>query len=318
MEDQASRRLDAPILTPPRFPVANADPHIEHDGEQATVRGETFSVAIRGGALASWVVGDRELLASPLLPHLWRAPTDNDEIRSWSGQEHKPAGRWRAQGLDVCEISATPLEVERSDRGVILHFATQAVCKAGAIAIDQSLSVFADGMLLDARFDVPEGFHDLPRIGLRAALVPGFESLSFYGEGPHETYPDRRDSGLLAVHHTTVAEAYVPYPVPQEHGHHTGLRWLSLHDDTTRVTVAAVDCAFQGAATHLPHERLESHLHACETEPDAATWLHLDAAMRGVGTASCGPDTQLAYRLGPGRYRLQVALRASAVDDAPL
>jgi beta-galactosidase len=31
--------------------------------------------------------------------------------------------------------------------------------------------------------------------------------------------------------------------------------------------------------------------------------VHLDVAHRGLGTASCGPDTLPRYRVGPGRYR---------------
>jgi len=32
--------------------------------------------------------------------------------------------------------------------------------------------------------------------------------------------------------------------------------------------------------------------------------VHLDAAHRGLGTASCGPDTLPHYRINPGRYSL--------------
>ena len=33
------------------------------------------------------------------------------------------------------------------------------------------------------------------------------------------------------------------------------------------------------------------------------TELHLDVAVRGVGTGSCGPDTRPEYRVRPGTYR---------------
>ena len=36
--------------------------------------------------------------------------------------------------------------------------------------------------------------------------------------------------------------------------------------------------------------------------------MTFDAAHRGLGTASCGPDTLPAYRLGPGVYRWSWAL----------
>ena len=39
-----------------------------------------------------------------------------------------------------------------------------------------------------------------------------------------------------------------------------------------------------------------------ELTPRAETVIYFDVAHRGLGTASCGPDTLPEYRLGPGRY----------------
>ena len=43
--------------------------------------------------------------------------------------------------------------------------------------------------------------------------------------------------------------------------------------------------------------------HIGELRPQATTIVHLDAAHRGLGTASCGPDTLPRYLVGPGTYR---------------
>jgi beta-galactosidase len=37
--------------------------------------------------------------------------------------------------------------------------------------------------------------------------------------------------------------------------------------------------------------------------------VHIDAAHRGLGTASCGPDTLPAYVVGAGTYRWMWSLR---------
>ena len=31
--------------------------------------------------------------------------------------------------------------------------------------------------------------------------------------------------------------------------------------------------------------------------------VHVDTAVRGLGTAACGPDTLPEYRIGPGTYQ---------------
>ena len=48
---------------------------------------------------------------------------------------------------------------------------------------------------------------------------------------------------------------------------------------------------------------LDAATHDVELRPRAETLVHLDAAHRGVGTASCGPDTLDPYVLRPGTYR---------------
>ena len=48
---------------------------------------------------------------------------------------------------------------------------------------------------------------------------------------------------------------------------------------------------------------LDAATHADELVPRPGQVVHIDAAHRGVGTASCGPDTLAKYLVGPGRYR---------------
>ncbi len=43
--------------------------------------------------------------------------------------------------------------------------------------------------------------------------------------------------------------------------------------------------------------------------PRPETILSLDVAQRGLGTASCGPDTGVQYRLLEGRYAFAFELR---------
>ena len=42
--------------------------------------------------------------------------------------------------------------------------------------------------------------------------------------------------------------------------------------------------------------------------------IHLDTAHRGLGTASCGPDTLPEYFVGPGTYRWSWTLRTTTAD----
>jgi beta-galactosidase len=50
--------------------------------------------------------------------------------------------------------------------------------------------------------------------------------------------------------------------------------------------------------------------HHDELVPRAGCVVHLDAAHRGLGTASCGPDTSPPYLVAPGVHRWSWTLRA--------
>jgi beta-galactosidase len=65
----------------------------------------------------------------------------------------------------------------------------------------------------------------------------------------------------------------------------------------------------QVSATHFRGADLAAAGHDVDLAPRPETIVHLDAAHRGLGTASCGPDTLSQYLVGPGTYRWSWTLR---------
>jgi beta-galactosidase len=65
----------------------------------------------------------------------------------------------------------------------------------------------------------------------------------------------------------------------------------------------------QVSATHFRAADLEAATHQEELTPRAETIVHIDAAHRGVGTASCGPDTLEQYLVRAGTYRWQWSIQ---------
>ena len=121
--------------------------------------------------------------------------------------------------------------------------------------------------------------------------------------GRRETYPDRKRGGTSAAAPFHGERQYVPYIQPQENGGQADVRWLELRDETGRGLRIALDRAAPGLGD-APSRRGPGARHARRgARRRAETIVHLDAAHRGLGTASCGPDTLPAYLVGPGRYQ---------------
>ena len=90
----------------------------------------------------------------------------------------------------------------------------------------------------------------------------------------------------------------VDYIRPSENGGRADVRWLRVGD--VRLTF---DEPRQVSVSHFRAEDLAAAKHHTELVPRAETVVHIDAAHRGLGTASCGPDTLERYKVRPGMYR---------------
>src|SRR5206468_1262725 len=105
----------------------------------------------------------------------------------------------------------------------------------------------------------------------------------------------------------------VPYVRPQENGGHADVRWFELTRLSSGLRVE-LDTPAQVSVFHVRAEDLTAATHDVDVTPCAETVVHIDAAHRGVGTASCGPDTLSQYLVGPGRYEWAWSLSRSSAS----
>jgi beta-galactosidase len=98
--------------------------------------------------------------------------------------------------------------------------------------------------------------------------------------------------------------------VPQEHGNKTDLRWIeaSSPDAAVRFTPSA-PC--EGSLSRFAPEDLFAAAHTTDLTPRAEVRVNLDVAQRGLGTASCGPDTLERYLIAAGDHRLSFEIAIS-------
>ena len=222
------------------------------------------------------------LLDGPRL-QLWRAPTDNDGLPLHAGKAVGPLARWLELGLD----SGIPRGIKHRQ---------------------QVYALAGGGVLVTHEVDVPRKLADLPRIGVSLTLAPGLERLEYCGRGPWENYPDRQASAVVAHDRSTVSDEYVPYIAPQEHGHHGDVRWLTLTGDDGRGIKVTAQPTIGFSVSHFTAADLTAARHTIDLDPRAEVILNLDHAQRGLGTASCGPDTSPRYRIPAGKHHFSYTL----------
>ncbi|MEW2512912.1 glycoside hydrolase family 2 TIM barrel-domain containing protein [Streptomyces sp. NPDC046870] len=237
------------------------------------------------------------LTAAPTLS-LWRAPTDNDELGGM-------AARWRAWGLD--RLVRTVVSVRRDGERVTVEAAY--ACTLGAVRHRQTFTPVEGGVRVDESAELPEEFHDVARVGSVFETVAGLDRMEWFGQGPWESYPDRAAGAPVGHHALPVDDLFTPYLRPQESGGRHGVRRFTLSSPGATGLAVELDEPRQVSVTRYRAEDLAAAAHHDELTPRAGCVVHIDAAHRGLGTASCGPDTFPAYLVAPGVHRWSWTLR---------
>jgi len=260
--------------------------------------------------------GQDFLISGPQL-QIWRGPTDNDGIKGWTDETWRPLNKWRAQGLDKLAVKTVLAKAKRHKDGrITLLFEHLGACAASdrAVRHQHSYTISSDGRVqVDNIFKVDKAIPDLPRLGVVLRLKHGFEKLKWYGRGPFENYSDRKRAALVDLYESTVTDQYVPYIMPQEHGNHTDVRWLSLGRESARFLVEAVG-PMEFSASHYTAQDLDSAYHTYDLKPRAEVILNLDYRQCGLGTGSCGPGRLEQYRIKPGRYAWSYTFQPSIYE----
>lgn len=287
---------------------------------------QTWEFSLKEGILTSWIFHNRKFLTQGPRLNFWRAPIDNDGIRGWSGQEHKPMGRWLAAGLDKPKFFLESLEADFGKKSSSQHGELITCHRIACDSLPEAfLHVQKFVFLPDGRVEVHndvvchKSLPDLPRIGVRMTTAAGLESLTWYGRGPGENYPDRKVASPLGLYSDTVTNQYIPYIMPQEHGLKCDTSWLVLSETPWNVKTrkphgngfAVEFLRTRGAfsASHFTAEDLFAARHTIDLQARKETILCLDHLHRGVGTASCGPDTLDHYKIFPGRFRFAYSMQ---------
>ncbi|MBT2416537.1 DUF4981 domain-containing protein [Streptomyces sp. ISL-22] len=268
-------------------------------------------IRLRGPAVATDVPVDRRvevdaegLLVHPLLTaaptlSLWRAPTDNDELGGI-------APRWRSWGLDA--LVRKVVSVREGAGGVTVE--AEYAGTTGVVRHRQVFTPVEGGIRVAEEAELPEAFDDVARVGTVFETVAGLDLLEWFGQGPWESYPDRSAGAPVGHHRVPVDALFTPYLRPQESGGRHGVRHFTLSaPDATGLRVA-LDRPRQVSVTRYRAEDLTAARHHDELVPRPGCVVHLDAAHRGLGTASCGPDTAPSYLVAPGLHRWSWTLRA--------
>lgn len=288
--------------------------HVSEANGVLQVSGKGFAVTwgLKDGNLSSLCYDGRELLGQatgfPLHPltQAFRAPTDNDKsFGNWLAKD------WKMHRMDAPAITTRSVSHGTHPDGTVwIEVHTYNQYLKGAIRTDLTYEVSADGSIdLHTRF-LPEGeLPELPRLGLAFCLAPAYNTFTWMGRGPLDSYPDRKHAATIGLWKGSVASQYEPYPRPQDGGNKEEVRYLSLTDAKGRgCKVEAIGKTYSASALHYTAQDLYATSHDCDLKPRAEVILSIDAAVLGLGNSSCGPGVLQKYAIEKKEHTLHIRI----------
>jgi beta-galactosidase len=233
---------------------------------------------------------------------LWRAATDNDRgVANDSPDGRSAESRWRERGLDRLVHRVVAVD----PNGPVVRVRTGAAGSARSVDVTYRWHLADEVTLRVEVVPSPDWDCTWPRVGVRFDLPPTLRHARWFGTGPHESYPDSARAAVGGRFSADLDQLNVRYSRPQETGHRPQLRTLELADDThVRLRLRTVP----GPGGHRPGFTLTPHTpqevdrapHPHELPPPTRTYLFLDDAVHGLGSAACGVDVAPQHSLWPG------------------
>ena len=247
-------------------------------------------------------------MLSGLRMQAFRAPTDNDKsFGNWLAKD------WKNHRLDAPVVrTIVPLcDTTRAD-GIPHQYKVEKYCyEKGAIVVTTDYLTYTDGTVdIEQNYRFEGELPELPRLGLNFMLGEQYGNISWYGRGPIESYPDRKEATYIGRWESTLEEQYTPYPRPQDGGNHEEVTDLRLTDHRGRgIRISAIDTPFSFSALPYTAEDLAGATHDCELVPRKQVVVSIDAAVLGLGNSSCGPGVLKKYAIEKKKeHRLRVRI----------
>lgn len=245
------------------------------------VKGDNFSLKIKGGKIVSYVIAGKEILRSPIAPNYFRAVTDNDLSNTnfvppiipfhpyfnWQKATNSASG----EVVGIQKNSLGQVEIDIAWKVKLFENTTSKIL------------VNCDGSFTLTHTGTPKKIN-LLRFGTMFGISRDYDNVKWYGRGPQETYCDRKTGGKITIHEMCVADLEHHYMRPQENGNRTDVRFVEFTNaDGKGIRLESTDTPLCFSAHHYTQDELQLAKHIHEIPERDVTFVSFDLNQMGVG-----------------------------------
>ncbi|MRS16670.1 beta-galactosidase [Enterobacteriaceae bacterium RIT691] len=280
-----------------------------------THKDQRWSFHRDSGLLVQWWKNGEETLLSPLQDVFTRAPLDNDIGVSEATRIDPNAWveRWKAAGMYEMDAERLACDAHKLESDVLVctthrwqHHGKTLFVSRKHFRIDRhgELHITVD---VDVAFGIPTP----ACIALSCQLKEVNPAVRWLGRGPHENYPDRKQSAMIDQWQRPLEALYTPYVFPSENGLRCDTQRLEYGDNLWRGN-------FHFTLSRYSQQQLRdtSHRHLINEEP--GSWLTINGFHMGVGgDDSWSPSVSPEYLLTEPHYHYAFSWRRRKGEENP-
>jgi beta-galactosidase len=272
--------------------------------EKIIVSGKGFSVFIgkSSGLIEAWEINGDPLITAPLTPNFWRVPTDNDIGNKMPLRQ----GIWRNAGTERTKAKVFVKKLKPQ----VIQVTALSFLLAGNSPFENNYTIYSNGdIIIECKVVPHKDLPILPRFGMQTQLPGEYNTVTWFGRGPHETYWDRRTGAAVGRYRAPVVKQVHRYVRPQENGNKTDVRWVALTGkDGNGLLIVGMPLLYVSAWPYRMEE-LERGKHIYEPRNRGIITLNLDYKQMGVGgDNSWGALPHPEYKLLPKEYSYRFRL----------
>ena len=301
------QKITEPIVGGERLKIKSTATEIEVVNNNVNLK-----IAAKTGEIVSWTYGGKLITTQPIRPNFWRPPTDND---LGNGMD-KWASIWQDASYNYqASLVSNPINIENKVTYQVSYDLPGQEAKVlvwYSIQPNGQLSVAYE--FLPMKDDLP----NIPRLGMYLTLANDYKEVSWYGNGPEESYWDRKTGVKTGVYTGKIIDQFHRYPRPQETGNKTDVRWMEVSSNAMTLKVSSEQLlntsVWPFAMTEIDfntNEAIKSasglvpvtSKHGAEIKIGETVQWNIDMQQMGVGgDTSWGRLVHDAYTISPEPY----------------
>jgi len=229
--------------------------------------------------------------------NIWRAPTDNDMYikKDWLDLRYDKA----TSHITEIETVAAGNEVK-----IICNGFFGAPSFSPLFTFKTIICVSSNGHI-GIKCNVypvkPDKLTYLPKLGMIFDMDRRFENVTWFGRGPHHSYPDFKSSSFISLFDKKISEVHEDHIRPQESGNRSDTNFMNVSDINGNSLMFYSNTHFNFSTHHFDLYQLTNLTHREELKDQNLTQVFIDPFLSGLGNQSCGFPPLEKYRVIPDK-----------------